>query len=431
MVLVDIYHQLVCTGNLFELLSLSMLNSAPRLALAVTCFCLVWPRDGSAQESPNISRKVSEATAAVSGLMTNKDLSTPQSILTIYINNLNLPGWEPQPFYMWTQVVAATPAITAAPTSPTSPAATASPISPASPAAPALPVAPTSPVTQAVSAPGFSTGSTATEVNSGSFRSANPFLPGRDSAREAILAEYRLNDFFRKTFKRGQRYIYIDVYNFQNSEGAYGAYNYLRRGSTTVLPRGDVGSEDDDSISFVQGKTFLSIYGTSHDDDESKEVLSKVASQAVQYMGDKGVQPDILNRLPRLDLVHGSEKIVMGPNSVKRFFPAPYLNSLGLDHGPVVGCVADYQMQEPAKERLKLMVLTFKTSSEAAERYKNFLTEMGVARNDGVSDLVNQPINVFKSGSTYLAIEQRGPDLLMIIGARKRFSPALVLRQVP
>lgn len=326
---------------------------------------------------------------------------SPPNGLTLYLNGMHLPGWEPQPFYMWTQLTAA------AEQSDTTKAAPAAAAVPAPPPA----AAPAADVDRAVS-------------------TVSPKLPDGDTAREAILAEYRLSGFFRKSFKRGQRSIYIDVYDFQTADGAYGAYNYLRRGSTTVMPRGDAGSEDDASISLVQGKTFLSIYSTSRDDEESKEVLTRVAAEAVKYIGDKGLQPSALSRLPSLERVRGSEKIVMGPNSIRRFFPAPFLNSLTLDPGHVLGCVADYQIQEPAKERLKLMVLTFRTPKEAAVNYQNFLTEIGVAHNDDVSTRVNQPINVFKSGHTYLAIEQRGADLLMIIGARKRFSPALVLRQV-
>jgi len=323
-----------------------------------------------------------------------KDLPSPPNALTLYLNGVHLPGWDPQPFYMWT-----------------------------------LLTAPVEKVGAAASA--ISTDTTATTADlPQAVNSVYPKLPEGDAAKEAILAEYRLNGFFRKSFKRGQRSIYIDVYDFQNADGAYGAYNYLRRGSTTVLPRGDAASEDDQSISLVQGKTFLSIYGTSQDDDESKEVLTKVANEAVKYLGDKGLQPAILGRLPRLELLHGSEKIVMGPNSIRRFFPAPFLNSLVLDPGRVVGCVADYQIQEPAKERLKLMVLSFRSQADAATNYQKFLEAIGVAHDDNVSTMVNRPVNVIKSGHTYIAIEQRGADLLMITGARKRFSPALVLRQV-
>ena len=410
------------------------------MALGLVFSFFTWVPATDAQPSPKSPSAALGSNVAVPA----KDLAAPQSILTIYINDLNLPGWQPQPFYMWTQV--APPAI--APSSPAAATASAAAPTAAATTASAATVAAHSAAAPAVSAPLAATavpasassqapsivagpqGGTTAEAAVRSVFSFSPQLPDGDSARQAILAEYRLTGFFRKTFTRGQRSIYIDVYDFQNSDGAYGAYNYLRRGSTTVLPRGDAASEDDASISFVQGKTFLSIYGTSRDDDESKEVLSKVASQAVQYIGDKGAQPSILYRLPQLDLVHGSEKIVMGPNSVRRFFPAPYLNSLALDNGRAVGCVGDYQMQEPAKERLKLMVLAFKAPGDAALSYQSFLTQVAAARNSDAATMINQPINVLKTGATYLAIEQRGADLLMIVGARKRFSPAIVLRQV-
>lgn len=425
-------------------LSAVMLGALPSAAVEATT------KDLPAAPARKVPAKDSQAV---------NDFSSPQSILTIYVNDLNLPGWQAQPFYMWTQTSEAASATTSNATGNGAPGASttaasgagataapgvatkATPTSEANSAPGSAANAPspaTSPATSqnvASSAPQASSAGQAppappAETGPKSVHGASPKLPDGDSAREAILAEYRLTGFFRKKFQRGQRYIYIDVYDFQNPEGAYGAYNYLRKGSTTVLPRGDAASEDDNSISLVQGKTFFSIYGTSHDDDETKEVLSKVAGQAVTYIGDRGLQPSILQRLPRLDLLHGSEKIVMGPYSVRRFFPAPYLNALSLDNGRAVGCVADYQMQEPTKERLKLLILSFKSPADALASYRNFLAQVAQVHDEDVGMMARQTINVFKTGSSYLGIELSGPDLLMITGARKRYSPALVLRQV-
>ncbi|MBU6450318.1 MAG: hypothetical protein KGS72_00965 [Cyanobacteria bacterium REEB67] len=334
----------------------------------------------------------------------------PQSLLTIHINDLNLPGWQPQPFYMWNRLTATPPAPAAGEAAKTSPSATAT--------------------TSATAAMQAASAGPHQDAGAQSFRTVSPRLPEADTNRETILGEYKLNGFFRKAFQRGQRTIYIDAFDFQTVDGAYGAYNYLRRGATTVMPRGDAASEDNDSISLVQGKTFLSVYGTSEDDDEAKEAMQKVAGEAVKYIADKGLQPAALYRLPRLELVRGSEKIVMGPLSVRRFFPAPYLTALGLENGTVVGCVGDYQIQEPAKERLKLMILTYRSAAEAAAARQNFLTQLAEGHGSDPSTMMAQTINVVKVSSTFLAVEQRGADILMVIGARKRFSPALVLRQV-
>jgi hypothetical protein len=290
----------------------------------------------------------------------------PPTLLDIYLGDLSFPGWTTFPTYMWKP----------------------SPIAP------------------------------------------YPKLPEDDAGRQAMLREYKLTSFFRKVFKRGQRVIYIDVYDFQTADGAYGAYDYLRRGSTTVLTRGDASSEDDSSISIVQGKTFLSTYGTAEDDDEAKEVLTKIANAAVQHMQDKGLQPGILNRLPRMELVRGTEKIVMGPQSVRRFFPAPYLNSLSLDNGTVIGCVGDYAVQEPAKERLKLLILSYRSTQEANDAYLNFVGQLAEAHGTDSASMAAQPIIVVKVGPTFLGIARKGSDIFLVAGAKKRFSPAILLRQV-
>lgn len=390
-----------CCGTVFKLSQSSVLKRASGLALGIAFLPLA------------VFASVPDATG--------RDVVAPKYGLNGFVNNFAPEGWQPQPFYMWTQSAApaagaqgpmqavsapgaaSTAALAPVPASPSASTSTSASGAPTPPAPPPGPV---------------------------SVRSPKPQLPDGDSFKDTILGEYSLTGFFRKSFKRGQRFIYIDVYDFQTADGAYGAYNYLRRGSTTVLPRGDAASEDDSSISVVQGKTFISIYGTSQDDDETKELLTKLVGQALKSMGEKGTASNVLSRLPQLDLVHGSEKIVMGPATVRRFFPAPYLNSLGLDSASIVGCVGDYQLQEPVKERLKLMVLSFRTIREAQSSYQHFLTDLGTAHDEDTSAMLNQVINVFKTGRTYLGIQLKGADLLMVTGARKRFSPAIVLRQV-
>lgn len=255
-----------------------------------------------------------------------------------------------------------------------------------------------------------------------------PRLPEGDSGREAILGEYGLNIFTRRMFQRGQRNIYIDIYEFASDAGAFGAYYFLRKGATTVVPRGDAASEDDASISFVQGHTFVSIYGTSQDDDESKEVVRKAADILASQIPEHGKLPQLIMRLPRLELLHGSEKFVMGSQSARRFSPAPYLGQLFPLPGKTA-CVADYQMREPAKERLRLMLIEYATAAEAEASYSAFVTALCEGHDQDPVERLARPSNQFRNGSSFLDVEQRGNYILLVTGARKKYSAGLLIRQ--
>ncbi|MDP3506873.1 MAG: hypothetical protein Q8T09_02670 [Candidatus Melainabacteria bacterium] len=257
-----------------------------------------------------------------------------------------------------------------------------------------------------------------------------PQLPESDGLKASILQEYGLQSFTRKSLHRGQRYIHVDVYEFANNDGAFAAYSFLRRGATTVVLRGDATSEDDDSISFVQGKTFISIYGTSSDDEESKDVIRRVATKIAKAIVETGAPPYILSTMPQLEFLHGSEKIVMGPVSARRFCPAPYLNSLDFKQSRLA-CVADYQMREPVKERVKLLLVDYGGNAKAAAAsYQSYISALCQSRDENPDLRLAQDTNQFRNGATFTEIQLHGSRIFMVTGARKRYSAELLLRQI-
>lgn len=257
-----------------------------------------------------------------------------------------------------------------------------------------------------------------------------PQLPESDGLKATILQEYGLKSFTRKSFQRGQRYIHLDIYEFANNDGAFAAYSFLRRGATTVVLRGDATSEDDDSISFVQGKTFISIYGTSADDDESKDVIRGAATKIAKAIAETGAPPYILSTMPQLEFLRGSEKIVMGPVSARRFCPAPYLNALDFKQARLA-CVADYQIREPVKERVKLMLVDYGGNAKAAAAsYQSYISALCQSRDENPDLRLAQDSNQFRHGATFFEIQLHGSRIFMVTGARKKYSAELLLRQI-
>lgn len=260
----------------------------------------------------------------------------------------------------------------------------------------------------------------------------NSLLNGEEL--NGVLQEFRIVYQARKTLSRGQRNIYIDVYQFENSDFALAAYYYLRKGASTIVKRGDATSEDDASISFAQGHSFVSV-SASEDDDESKDLVRRIADSmgARLSQGALSAPPKILQQLPSLEKLSGSEKLIYGIKSCRRYCPVPYVEALLGEGGEakdlVAGCSADYQFREPFKERLRLTILEFSDRSAALKHYQAFLTEFLANRKIKAEDQGFSPITSFRSGDSYILVELRGTAIALVSGARKRFSPPLLLRQ--
>ena len=246
-----------------------------------------------------------------------------------------------------------------------------------------------------------------------------------DAQRVAILREFRCVSVFIKTFKRGQRLIVARVYIFDSPECAYGAYSMLRQGASTVIRRGDGSSEDDQGISFWQGRTFVSIYGTSIDDDESKEVVRTIADKFSSVLKEHAGLPPILDQLPKLDRVKGSEHIVMGTLSARRFSPAPFLNYLDFSHASEAA-TSDYQIQSPP-DRLRLLFVEYRFPGWASAAYRTY-TQQFAGRAVAFEEPVIGETCMYKVNGTFILCQQIGSHLAIISGARKRQSASQLAR---
>jgi hypothetical protein len=190
----------------------------------------------------------------------------------------------------------------------------------------------------------------------------------------------------------------------------------LRQGATTVVRRGDASSEDDQGISFWQGRTFVSIYGTSIDDDDSKEVVRSMADKFSHVLQEHAALPQILDQIPRLNIVKGSEHIVMGTLSARKFSPAPFLNYLDFSHA-VAAATADYQIPP---DRLKLLYVDFQYPGYAAAAYRAYAQNFE-------EPLIGETV-MYKSGGTFILCQQVGERLAIISGAKKKQSAATLAR---
>ncbi len=254
-------------------------------------------------------------------------------------------------------------------------------------------------------------------------------LYGLEPQMYEILAEFGMRKCYKRTYQRGQRFVQAAVYFFSSSEGAYGAYNFMRQGAATIVVRGAGSSEDDLSISFWKGKCFIRLSQTSEEDEESKEALRAIAKVIDAGIAPTSLPPLVLNQLPVLDRVNGTEKLVMGPNSGRKFFPAPYVGSLSLERARAA-VTADYRFQLPP-ERLKLLVIDYGSKTLAGSVYESYRSELDADHDTkDVKDALT-PTGMVKLDNGYMLVQLRGTRIFVIMGARKRVSPLMLARQIP
>lgn len=239
-----------------------------------------------------------------------------------------------------------------------------------------------------------------------------------------LLAEYHLTGSAISTFQRGQRRVSVHVFHFPNPTCCYGAYTSLRKGSSTVVPRGDGSSEEDNSITFWQGSYLFLLSTTAEDDEEAKELMRAIADKLAQALVEHASLPIVFRRLPDVDKVKGSERLSMGPISGKMFLPLPYVSFLKIENGQAA--IADYQFMSPNKERLKLALIEYGDAKTALQSYQDYVGNLMGSHN--CQSTGNSAM--FKMPESYLYCQILGNRMLLIAGAHKSTSALMLAKLV-
>ncbi len=239
-----------------------------------------------------------------------------------------------------------------------------------------------------------------------------------------LLSEYHITGAASSTYQRGQRRVSVQVFHFPNASCCYGAYTSLRKGSSTVVPRGDGSSEEDNSITFWQGSYLFLLNTTAEDDEEAKELMRSIADKLAQVLSEHAPTPFVFRRLPDIDKVKGSERLAMGPISGKLFLPLPYVSFLKIENGQAA--IADYQFMSPNKERMKLALIEYADAKTALQAYQDYVCNL--MGSHSCQSTANSA--VFKMPESYLYCLVAGNRMLLVSGAHKSTSALMLAKQV-
>lgn len=246
-------------------------------------------------------------------------------------------------------------------------------------------------------------------------------------ASRPLLLEYGCTDFVSKVFRRESVICQIDLYHFAKADGAYGAYSTLREGSSNIVLRGQASSEDDNCICFWKGNVFAKLKANSENDDEAKQALTKLADDLVKRVDGAGELPLVLRSLPSFEKVKGSEKFFMGTEAAHRYLNVPFVETLYLA-GSDGAAHADYQFASPISERLGLLAINYKNATLAQASFKSYVDNITAMSNKVLQRTDNEAL--CRVSDSFLLCQLNGQKVFVISGARKKFSPAMLARQL-
>jgi hypothetical protein len=203
----------------------------------------------------------------------------------------------------------------------------------------------------------------------------------------------------------------ITLYRMKDPSGAYGMYSYLR---SPDLPRADI--TDHSAMSreralVLDGNLVLDIHGV--DLPRSGKDLNALVA-AINPKAQQGPLPTIFEHLPTKGFIDRSDKYILGPQTLNRFFPVTPNDWLGFGTGAEAE-VARYHVDG---RELNLLIADFPTPQTAQKKLAQLQQDYHV----------NAP-STDPNGSPIFA--RRSITLLAIVsGARTREEANKVLDQI-
>jgi len=146
----------------------------------------------------------------------------------------------------------------------------------------------------------------------------------------AALPEYGFVAGESGTYKKDAESLQVNVYQMKDPSGAYGLLTYLR---APDMKRASVAKH-----SFVSSGEALILTGNLLIDVRGNQLPSseadlKALAREVGAHAEEGALPSLWEQLPAKQLVPGSDRYLLGPQTLNQFFPVAVGNSVGFNTG--------------------------------------------------------------------------------------------------
>jgi hypothetical protein len=150
--------------------------------------------------------------------------------------------------------------------------------------------------------------------------------------QSSALSEYGFLAGESGSYKRGAESLQVDSYRMKDPSGAYGLVTYLRPAD---MPHAnpDLGKHSflsSDEALLLAGNIVVDVHGNDLRRHESdlKALLRQVSAHA-----QIGALPSLWEELPEKQIVTGTDKYVLGPQTLNQLFPVPLGDLVGFSTG--------------------------------------------------------------------------------------------------
>ncbi|MGB6481879.1 MAG: DUF6599 family protein [Candidatus Acidiferrales bacterium] len=254
------------------------------------------------------------------------------------------------------------------------------------------------------------------------------FLTGLVPPETPVLKEDGLKATERRTYTRGADRFDAAVYVFGDTEGAYGAYSFLR---TPDMPQANLTQHSSMSQNRVLALTgnllldFSNVKNRQKDGDAIELIVAQAGGHAKW-----GAYPALPQRLPAKNFIPRSDHFILGPVALARFLPLASGDWLGFSRGAEAE-LAHYRL---GGHDSTLVVVDYPTPQIAADQLRQWKAQLGVITTGNLATAGNAA-NANTSGShlyarrdsTMVALIANAPSVKAANSLLDQFNSGMIL----
>jgi hypothetical protein len=233
-----------------------------------------------------------------------------------------------------------------------------------------------------------------------------------DAARNGLSAtnEYGFAGGERASYARGSDTLDVALYKMKDPTGAYGEYSYQR---APGMQHGDLTEHSaitSDRALILAGNLVLEVSGK---DLMARDGDLKSLVAAVQPHAQDGPLPTLWEHLPQKNLIEGTDRYVLGPQTLDQLFPG----ALGASIGFSTGAEAEVAHYRVGGHDATLLIVDFPTPQMAQDTFADVQKKFNV----NGSNPANSPAFFAARSLTLLTV---------VVGAPSQEEASTLLNQV-
>ncbi|HEX4002017.1 MAG TPA: DUF6599 family protein [Candidatus Acidoferrales bacterium] len=211
-----------------------------------------------------------------------------------------------------------------------------------------------------------------TQTNEQAFGESNvPSLANSPAGATSAAMEYGFASGERATYGQGPQSLDVTLYRMKDPTGAYGEYSYQRVPGMEPANLAEHSSIMPSRALVLTGNLVVDIQGKNltANTADLKALVSAVARHAQQ-----GPLPTLWQDLPQKNVVEGTDRYVLGPQTLNQLFPGGLGNSISFSNGAEAE-VAHYRI---GGHDATLMIVDFPTPQMAVHMLADIKTKYDV-----------------------------------------------------